>query len=40
MMFATGIGIGLMFWGVAEPLTHFAYRKQRGNLISAALYPR
>ncbi|MFC7495646.1 MULTISPECIES: BCCT family transporter [unclassified Nocardioides] len=23
MMFATGMGIGLMFWGVAEPLTHF-----------------
>src|SRR5688500_18019283 len=23
MMFATGMGIGLMFWCVAEPLTHF-----------------
>jgi glycine betaine transporter len=23
MMFATGMGIGLIFWGVAEPLTHF-----------------
>jgi glycine betaine transporter len=22
MMFATGMGIGLIFWGVAEPLTH------------------
>jgi glycine betaine transporter len=22
MMFATGMGIGLMFYGVAEPLTH------------------
>jgi len=22
MMFATGMGIGLMFWGLAEPLTH------------------
>lgn len=84
MMFATGMGIGLMFYGVAEPLTHFntppmgmaepatgeaanlamqytffhwgfhpwsmyaviglsiayfAYRKGRGNLISAAFYP-
>lgn len=84
MMFATGMGIGLMFWGVAEPLTHlnapplgraepgspaaaglameytffhwgfhpwsmyaviglsiayFAYRKGRGNLISAAFGP-
>lgn len=24
MMFAAGIGSGLLFWGVAEPLTHFA----------------
>ncbi len=84
MMFATGMGIGLMFYGVAEPLTHlntppmgmaqpgsdaaahlamqytffhwgfhpwamyavigltiayFAYRKGKGNLISAAFYP-
>ncbi|MFN8097389.1 MAG: BCCT family transporter [Dermatophilaceae bacterium] len=84
MMFATGMGIGLMFYGVAEPLTHlntppmgmaepgsdkaahlameytffhwgfhpwamyaviglaiayFAYRKGRGNLISAAFGP-
>ena len=23
MMFSAGMGIGLMFWGVAEPLTHF-----------------
>ncbi len=23
MMFATGMGIGLIFWGVAEPLSHF-----------------
>ncbi|MEO3997593.1 BCCT family transporter [Mesorhizobium sp. CAU 1732] len=23
MMFAAGIGIGLLYWGVAEPLTHF-----------------
>ncbi|MBK7622931.1 MAG: BCCT family transporter [Kineosporiaceae bacterium] len=84
MMFATGMGIGLMFYGVAEPLTHlntpplglaepasgegarlameytyfhwgfhpwamyaviglsiayFAYRKDRGNLISATFHP-
>lgn len=84
MMFATGMGIGLMFYGVAEPLTHlnappmdmaepgseaaaqlamqytffhwgfhpwamyaviglaiayFAYRKNAGNLISAAFRP-
>ncbi|WP_277451930.1 BCCT family transporter [Janibacter sp. DB-40] len=24
MLFAAGMGIGLMFWGVAEPLNHFA----------------
>jgi choline/carnitine/betaine transport len=24
MMFSAGMGIGLMFWGVAEPLSHFA----------------
>ncbi|MFP3990580.1 BCCT family transporter [Streptomyces sp. E11-3] len=24
MLFAAGMGIGLVFWGVAEPLTHFA----------------
>ena len=89
MMFATGMGIGLMFWGVAEPLTYltatdassippgrgdpstpdsarvameyaffhwgfhpwamyaviglaigyFAYRKNTGNLVSAAFGP-
>lgn len=84
MMFATGMGIGLMFYGVAEPLTHlnspplglaepatgqaarlameytyfhwgfhpwamyaviglaiayFAYRKERGHLISTAFRP-
>jgi len=24
MMFSVGMGIGLMFWGVAEPISHFA----------------
>jgi len=24
MMFATGMGIGLIFWGVAEPMTHLS----------------
>lgn len=27
MLFAAGMGIGLVFWGVAEPLTHFANPK-------------
>jgi glycine betaine transporter len=25
MLFAAGMGIGLIFWGVAEPLSHFAH---------------
>ncbi|MEW4567009.1 BCCT family transporter [Tautonia sp. JC769] len=24
MLFAAGMGVGLLFWGVAEPMTHFA----------------
>ena len=24
MLFAAGMGVGIMFWGVAEPLTHFS----------------
>ena len=24
MLFAAGMGIGLMFWGVAEPMTYFS----------------
>ncbi|MFF3066478.1 BCCT family transporter [Oerskovia sp. NPDC057915] len=27
MLFATGMGIGLVYWGAAEPLTHFASPK-------------
>ncbi len=27
MLFAAGMGIGLVFWGVAEPLSHFAQPK-------------
>ncbi len=27
MLFSAGMGIGLVFWGVAEPLTHFASPK-------------
>ncbi len=23
MLFAAGMGVGLLFWGVAEPLTHY-----------------
>lgn len=28
MMFSVGMGIGLMFWGVAEPITHFSSLSQ------------
>lgn len=28
MLFAAGMGVGLLFWAVAEPLTHFAFSKQ------------
>ncbi|GAA5167966.1 BCCT family transporter [Ornithinimicrobium tianjinense] len=41
MMFATGMGIGLMFWGVAEPLTHLNTpplgRAEPGSGAAAAL---
>lgn len=28
MLFAAGMGVGLLFWAVAEPLTHFRFAKQ------------
>ena len=39
MMFATGMGIGLMFWGVAEPMTHLTQptaRPRRARLRETA----
>lgn len=27
MLFAAGMGVGLVFWGVAEPLSHFSHSK-------------
>ncbi len=27
MLFAAGMGVGLLFWAVAEPLTHFAFAR-------------
>ncbi|MFV0251913.1 MAG: BCCT family transporter [Beutenbergiaceae bacterium] len=36
MLFAAGMGIGLMFWGVAEPLHHFAGIPNRASGIEAA----
>lgn len=29
MLFAAGMGVGLLFWAVAEPLTHFSFGKER-----------
>ncbi|MEM1315827.1 MAG: BCCT family transporter, partial [Pseudomonadota bacterium] len=28
MLFAAGMGVGLLFWATAEPLTHFAFVKE------------
>ncbi|MFV0426209.1 MAG: BCCT family transporter [Beutenbergiaceae bacterium] len=36
MLFAAGMGIGLMFWGVAEPLHHFAGIPNRASGVAAA----
>ncbi|GLQ39852.1 hypothetical protein GCM10007908_34720 [Rhizobium albus] len=37
MMFSAGIGIGLLYWGVAEPLTHFyAPPLQEAESVAAA----
>ncbi len=36
MLFAAGMGIGLVFWGVAEPLHHFAGIPNRASRIVAA----
>src|SRR5690625_6627666 len=33
MLFAAGMGIGLVFWGVAEPLHHFAGIPNRASRI-------
>ncbi|MGH3949885.1 MAG: BCCT family transporter [Pseudonocardiaceae bacterium] len=36
MLFAAGMGIGLVFWGVAEPLNHYAGVPNRASGIAAA----
>ncbi|MEX0913748.1 MAG: BCCT family transporter [Demequina sp.] len=33
MLFAAGMGIGLVFWGVAEPLYHFAYPRPSAAIL-------
>jgi len=42
MLFAAGMGIGLIFWGVAEPLNHFSHppdfiRQQSGEAAGFAM---
>ncbi len=36
MLFAAGIGIDLMFFSVAEPVTHICSRRKGGQTIEAA----
>jgi len=36
MLFAAGMGVGLLFWAVAEPLTHFAFLKDKTSVPEAA----
>lgn len=38
MLFAAGMGVGLMFFGVAEPLSHFAAPVAQGNARQALLH--
>lgn len=38
MLFAAGMGVGLMFFGVAEPLSHYASPISKGNAESAMLH--
>lgn len=36
MMFAAGMGVGLLYWSVAEPLSHFTLAAQYGSESEAA----
>ena len=36
MLFAAGMGVGLLYWGTAEPLTHFDFAKSLGGDRKAA----
>lgn len=38
MLFSAGMGVGLMFFGVAEPLSHFASPIAQGNAQKAILH--
>ena len=36
MLFAAGMGVGLLFWGTAEPLSHFEVVREYANPFSSA----
>ena len=36
MLFAAGMGVGLLFWGTAEPLSHFSLISKYTNAFDAA----
>ena len=36
MLFAAGMGVGLLFWGAAEPLSHFKVMRNYTNPFNAA----
>jgi len=38
MLFAAGMGAGLLFWGIAEPITHF--QDPPGFIIAFFFYPK
>lgn len=36
MLFGAGMGIGLVFWGVAEPISHMVYQADKGADVAAS----
>ena len=32
MLFSAGLGVGIVFWGVAEPLTHYLHSPFPGKI--------
>ena len=34
MLFSAGLGVGIVFWGVAEPLTHYLHSPFPGKITS------
>ena len=40
MLFAAGMGVGLLYWGAAEPITHFLLAREYANEQQAAALAR